>query len=117
MVDDLFDISDDGTPILRVHAQPGAGRTAVSGRYGDALKVRVAAPPEGGRANDALVKYLAELFGLKAAQVVLTGGAANRSKRFQISGLEGEEFRRLLQGALDGASPDRQAAPRRLRGH
>ena len=117
MVEDLFDITDDGTPVLRVHAQAGAGRTTIAGRYGDALKVRVAAPPEGGRANDALVKYLAEVFGVKLADVALTVGPSSRSKRFRITGLDGEEFRRLLQAAVDVASPDKPSAPRRLRGH
>jgi len=45
MTAELFDVRSDGAVVLRVHVQPGAGRTAVRGRYGDALKVSVAAPP------------------------------------------------------------------------
>ena len=115
MVDDLFETSDDGTATLRVHAQPGAGRTAVAGRHGDALKVRVAAPPEGGRANTALVKYLAEVFGVKAADVNLVVGETSRSKRFRISGVEPDDLRKLLQAAIDETSRDKPTAPRRLR--
>lgn len=116
MLNDLFEIRDDGVIVLRVHAQPGAGRTAVAGTHGDALKVRVAAPPEGGRANEALTKHLASVFGVKAAEVTLKAGESSRAKRFHISGVAEEEFRRLLEAAIGAASPGPQAAPRHLRG-
>src|SRR5438552_18952122 len=106
MVEDLFEIQParaggDGqeTIVLRVHVQPGAGRTAVSGRYGDSLKVRVAAPPEGGRANAACRAFLAELLGLREDQVELTGGPSSRSKRFRITGVEAADLRRILEGS------------------
>ena len=111
MVEDLFEIQppatgSDGTEaiVLRVHVQPGAGRTAVSGRYGDALKVRVAAPPEGGRANAASRAFLAELLGVKEAQVELTSGESSRSKRFRITGVEPDDARRILDGAVAEAT-------------
>jgi uncharacterized protein YggU (UPF0235/DUF167 family) len=53
---ELWKAADDGAIELNVHAQPGAGRTHIAGRHGTALKVRVAAPPEQGRSNEALVK-------------------------------------------------------------
>ena len=67
MFEDLFDYTagdneDNGTAVVRLHVQPGAGKTAVVGRHGDAVKVRVAAPPEGGRANDAVVVLMAATF-------------------------------------------------------
>ena len=112
MVDDLFVISGDGeggeggepgeaTVVLRVHVQPGAGRTAVVGRHGNALKVRVAAPPQAGRANDASAALLAEEFGVRAAQVELVGGASSREKRFRISGIELDGFRRRLEQVVE----------------
>jgi uncharacterized protein (TIGR00251 family) len=111
MVDDLFEIEPSGAGdddkqaiLLRVHVQPGAGRTAVSGRYGDALKVRVAAPPEGGRANAASRSFLADLFGVPESQVELTSGPSSRSKRFRISGVEAQDVRRILEGALAEAT-------------
>ncbi|HEX2849411.1 MAG TPA: DUF167 domain-containing protein, partial [Acidimicrobiales bacterium] len=99
----LFDVSSDGVPVLRVHVLPGAGRTAVVGRHGDALKVRVAAPPEKGKANDACTVLLASLFDVPAADVELTGGASSRSKRFRVTGLDEQTFVERLEMALEGA--------------
>jgi uncharacterized protein (TIGR00251 family) len=104
MVEDLFDVDDKGVVHLTVHAQPGAGRTAVVGRHGTALKVKVAAPPDGGRANEAVTKLLAETFGVKAAQVVLASGESSRHKRFRITGVESDDVRRLLEAALNPAA-------------
>src|SRR4051812_39094281 len=86
VVQDLFDVPTEQTVVLRLHVQPGAGRTAVSGVHGDALKVRVAAPPDKGRANDACRDLVAELADVKPSAVELTSGATSRSKRFTITG-------------------------------
>ncbi len=83
-----------------MHVQPGAGRSAVVGRHGAALKVRVAALPVGGRANDACVELLAETFGLRAGQVELVGGQTSRSKTFGVSGVDVDGFARLLEQAV-----------------
>jgi uncharacterized protein (TIGR00251 family) len=94
--------------VLRVHVAPGAGRSAVVGRHGDALKVRVAAPPVGGRANTATSELLAESFGLKGGDVELVSGDTSRSKRFRLSGLDLEDFERrlrLLVGPTDRPRP------------
>ena len=105
-VTDLFDVSD-GAVVLRVHVSPGAGRSAVTGRHGDAVKVRVAAPPVDGRANAALVEFLAGEFGLKAADVTLVSGATARAKRFRLGGLDPDAaetaVERLLATAGSGA--------------
>lgn len=92
----LYDLDDD-VVTLRVQVAPGAGRSAVVGRHGDALKLRVAAPPTQGRANDAAGALLAETFGLKARQVELVAGETSRSKRFRLSGVDVEEFDRALR--------------------
>ena len=80
----LYAVNEDGSVDLHVHAQPGAGRTQISGRHGDALKIRVAVPPEHGRANDALAEVLVEAFGLKPADVSLVSGEKSRTKRFRV---------------------------------
>ena len=96
-VDDLYRRTADDAVALQVHVQPGAGRSAVVGRHGTSLKVRVAAPPVGGRANEACADILAETFGLKEAQVQLVGGQTSRSKTFALQGLDVEDFRRRLE--------------------
>lgn len=103
MLEGLYDIASGGdTPdppdlLLRVHVQPGAGRTAVMGRHGDALKVKVGAPPEGGRANAAVVALLASSLGVPEAQVVVESGESSRSKRVRVRGVAADEFERLLE--------------------
>ncbi len=96
-VDDLFTTKGDDTVVLQVHVQPGSGRSAVVGRHGSSLKVRVAAPPVDGRANTACAEVLAEEFGLKTAQVSLVGGETSRSKTFTLAGLDIDDFRRHLE--------------------
>ena len=108
MVDDLFEVlaGDKGGVVLRLHVQPGAGRTAVIGRHGDAVKVKVAAPPQGGRANEAVVELVASLLGVKAGDVELTSGASSRTKRVTVRGVEVDDVRRVLeQHVVDGNKP------------
>ena len=78
--------ADAGDWILHVHAQPGAKRTEVVGLHGEALKIRVAAPALEDRANEALVAFLAEAFGVPKRQVVLEQGPRGREKRFRVRG-------------------------------
>ncbi len=94
-ISDLFDASGDDF-VLRVHVQPGAGRSAVVGRHGDALKIRVAAPPVGGRANDATRELLARELEIAPSALELTGGASSRLKRFRVSGVERKDLERWL---------------------
>jgi uncharacterized protein (TIGR00251 family) len=109
--DDLYEIAPrpgaDEPPdlILRVHVQPGAGRTAIVGRHGDALKVKVGAPPAGGRANTAVLELVATSLGIASSQVSIQSGAASRTKRLRITGLAAEELARLLDLLLAGAGP------------
>lgn len=98
-VHELYRPAGDDAVVLSVHVQPGAGRTAVVGRHGTALKVRVAAPPEGGRANEACAALLAETFG--AGEVELVAGASSRSKRYRLKRLDLDEFRRRLEQVVE----------------
>jgi uncharacterized protein (TIGR00251 family) len=74
----------DGAIELRLHVQPGARRTEVVGVHGDALKIRLAAPAVEGRANTALVHFLAEIFGVTLKQVSVVHGQLSRRKLVRI---------------------------------
>jgi uncharacterized protein (TIGR00251 family) len=70
---------------LTVRAQPGARRRGVLGLWNGQLKIGLESPPEGGRANGELIGILAELLGLKRAEVQLVRGARSRSKEFWVT--------------------------------
>ena len=113
----LYDVVDGGV-VLRVHAQPGAGRSGIVGRHGDALKVKVAAPPADGRANDAIAGVLAEAFGLKPAQLTLVSGPSSRAKRFRLDGVDAAAIdRRLHQLVAEPGHTPGAAALNRDRRH
>jgi uncharacterized protein (TIGR00251 family) len=99
VVEELFDVSD-GDIVVRLHVQPGAGKTVVVGRHGDALKVRVAAPPQEGRANEAVLALVAATFGVERARVELASGQASRAKRVRIGAMDADEAARHLSDAL-----------------
>jgi uncharacterized protein (TIGR00251 family) len=82
---------DEGC-LLPVRAQPGARRAGILGEHAGALKVAVTAPPEDGRANQALAEALRDALGLKRSQVELWNGHTSRSKRFLIRGLSKVEL-------------------------
>lgn len=82
--------------ILPVRAKPGAKQNALLGEHGGAMRVSVTAPPEAGRANEAIVVLLSEVWKLKRAQITLVSGASSRSKRFLIRGMSPEELRARL---------------------
>jgi uncharacterized protein (TIGR00251 family) len=90
----------DGGTTLAVHVQPGAGRTEVVGRHGDALKVRIAAPPTGNRANDAVIDLVAKEFAVKKADVQVTSGATSRDKRLKLSGVDVRTAERVVDRLL-----------------
>jgi uncharacterized protein (TIGR00251 family) len=72
--------------VLALHVQPGAKRTEVAGVHGDALKIRLAAPPVDGRANAELIRFLAEVFGVPLRNVTLLRGETSRVKHVRIVG-------------------------------
>jgi uncharacterized protein (TIGR00251 family) len=86
--------------VLAVRAQPGAWKAGVVGEQAGALKVAVTAPPEDGRANQALTEMLRDWLGLKRSQVELAGGATNRNKQFLIRGVKPDELRMMIAGRM-----------------
>jgi uncharacterized protein (TIGR00251 family) len=91
--------------VLPVRAQPGAKKGGVLGEHGGALKVAVTAPPQDGRANQALTETLREMLGLRRSQVELLSGATARDKRFLIRGVSKAELEAKIQALLGGGSP------------
>lgn len=70
--------------VIALHVQPGARRTAIVGPHGDRLKVAVSSPPADGRANTALLEFLAERLAIPKSCVRLLSGAGSREKRVAI---------------------------------
>lgn len=79
-----------------MRVQPRASRTELAGLHGDALKIRIAAPPVDGAANEALVRFLAERLEVPRSAVSLEAGAAGRSKVVAVAGLAIEAAARRL---------------------
>ncbi len=86
--------------VLPVRAQPGARRVGVQGEQAGALKIAVTAPPEDGRANQALIEVLRKSLGVKRSQVELIGGQTSRDKRFLIRGLSRTELEARMKALL-----------------
>ncbi|HEX9380668.1 MAG TPA: DUF167 domain-containing protein [Gaiellaceae bacterium] len=85
---------------LRLRVAPGAARAGVVGRHGDAWKVRVAAPPERGRANEAVVRLLAETLSVPREAVTLVSGHGGRDKIVELTGLGPSQIERRLSSAV-----------------
>jgi uncharacterized protein (TIGR00251 family) len=79
--------ADGDGVVLNLHIQPGAKRTETAGLYGDALKIRLAAPPVDGKANDALIAFLAKTLGVPKSRIELVSGQTSRAKRVRIGGV------------------------------
>jgi uncharacterized protein (TIGR00251 family) len=81
---------------LRLRVIPGTVKPGIVGRYGDAWKLRVSAPPERGQANEATLDLLADTLGLPAANVRLVSGHGSRNKTVEVAGLTTAEAERRL---------------------
>ena len=93
--------SKDGA-VLTVHVQPKASRTACAGIHGEAVKIRIAAPPVGGAANRELIRFLADELSLPAAAVRIESGGAGRYKRVRLDGVTAVQvLSRLVPNGMD----------------
>lgn len=77
----------DGVVLLKVHLQPGASADAVAGEHAGALKLKVRARPEKGKANRAAADLLAARFGLRRSDVTMVRGGLSRDKLFALRGI------------------------------
>lgn len=82
--------------LLHVKVVPGSSRDRITGRYGDGLKVQVTAPPEKGRANDAVIQVLASALSLRPSQMAIVSGHSGPRKTVRIDGLEQAELDQKL---------------------
>jgi len=88
------------TTRLRLRVSPGGSRTAVIGRHGDAWKVRVTEAPERGRANEAVLRLLADTLALPRTAVTLVSGHGGREKIVELSGVGPALIERRLASAI-----------------
>jgi hypothetical protein len=89
----------DPSARVRLRVSPGARTTEIAGRYGDAWKVRVAAPAEDGRANAAVLKLLAERLGLPRRALSIVSGHTGRDKVVRMAGIDPRETERRLEAS------------------
>lgn len=73
---------------ITLHIRPGASRTMLTGRHGDALAIRVAAPPVDGKANRSLTEFLAKTLAVPKRAVTLVAGASSRRKIMEVEGID-----------------------------
>jgi uncharacterized protein (TIGR00251 family) len=90
-------MADAGTR-LKLRVIPGADRSEIVGRYGDAWKVRIGAAPERGRANAELLDLLSERLGVRRAELAIVSGLATRDKVVELRGLSAHEAAHRLEG-------------------
>jgi uncharacterized protein len=89
---------------LRLRVSPGAGRAAIVGRYGEAWKVRVTAAPEDGRANDAVLRLLADVLAVPRGALTLVSGHSARDKIVELTGVGPALAERRLTSASASAT-------------
>jgi len=92
----------DGTVLLHLHVQPKASRSRIVGLHDGCLKLAVVAPPVEGKANKAVLKFLAELFGLPVRDVGVHSGAQSRKKVVAIKSLDTAAVRTVIDRLLAG---------------
>ena len=87
---------------VRVRVSPRAARSEVVGRHGDGWKLRVAAPPEAGRANEETLALLAGAAAVPRARLSLVAGATSRDKLVEVEGIPANELERRLAASSTG---------------
>lgn len=98
MSDTWFRTGADGGITLTLHIQPGAKKSEIAGLHGDALKIRLNAPPVDGKANAALVEFIAEALGVPRSAVSLKSGQTSRRKVIAVIGSSPARVAALVEG-------------------
>ena len=94
--------ADEAGVTLRLHIQPGAKKTEVAGLHGEALKIRLAAPPVEGKANACLIAFLADRLGVTKSAISLVSGGTSRAKRVRINGVDSLSVKKALASGNRG---------------
>ena len=84
------------TARIRVRVQPRASRTEVAGEHDGALRIRIAAPPVEGEANEALIRFLAKRLRVAPSRIAVVSGAASRTKTVEVEGVDADDVARIL---------------------
>ncbi len=96
-----FLVPTRGGVLIKLRVSPGAKRSSIEGAYGeDSLKLRVAAPPVDGKANEEAERFLAKVLGLPRSEVAIVRGASGRDKTVLVRGAAAGEVRDVLSGQL-----------------
>ncbi len=103
--DDLpcLQVTADGSLLLRLHVQPRAAHNQVAGLQGEALKLRLTSPPVDGKANKAVIAFLARLLDLPKSCLTLRSGLQSRTKTVRIENADEAQLRARLQALLAAA--------------
>ena len=83
--------------VLNLRIVPRASKNTILGRHGDALKIRLCAPPVDGAANAALIEFLAKTFSLPRSRIQLLSGQTSRTKRVLLAGMKADEIRGRME--------------------
>ena len=96
-------VTADGSLLLRLHVQPRAAHNQVAGLQGEALKLRLTSPPVDGKANKAVIAFLARLLDLPKSSLTLRSGLQSRTKTVRIENADEAQLRARLQTLLAAA--------------
>ena len=90
----------DGSLSFAVRVQPRAARSEIVGELDGALKLRLAAPPVDGEANEELIRFLAKLFGVSRGRISILSGQTSKNKLVRVEGIAADEGQSILQAAM-----------------
>ena len=82
---------------IQLHVQPGASKSEVAGLHGERIRLRIQSPPVDGRANEAVLDWIAAQLGVPRRTVTLVRGAKSREKTVEVSGVTMDAVQRALE--------------------
>ncbi len=92
-----------GAISLAVHIQPNSSRNQINGTHGDRLKIRITAPPVEGKANAAVIGFIAKLLNIPKSAVFIKSGKQSRDKKLLLSGISMDKARKIIETELSSS--------------